>query len=208
MKLVRISALATLLIASTLSASSFAAAPAGVLTDTRGNAVTNGFGDCWKLGSAAPGTSCIPAAPAPTVQPVERPAIVREVQAVTPVAAEPTSHTVVLQAVNLFDFGKATLKPSAIQALDDLLAKNEKIVRVKVVGHTDNVGSDQFNLKLGQKRADAVAAYLVKKGVDASVIESTSAGERQPLFDNRTAAHRAQNRRVEVTVTGTEVVAQ
>jgi OOP family OmpA-OmpF porin len=200
MKLVRLSVFAAMLVASTYSASSFAAAPEGVLTDTRGNAVLNGFGDCWKLGSAAPGTSCT----LPAAAPAKEPAVVEHVRVPVVIPVEQTSHTVVLQAVNLFDFARATLKPTAIKALDDLLARKATISHVKIVGHTDSIGSTKYNQKLGQKRADAVAAYLVNKGVNAAAIESTSAGESQPVVDNKTAAHRAQNRRVEVTVTGSE----
>jgi len=74
---------------------------------------------------------------------------------------------------------------------------------VIAVGHTDSVGSNQYNQKLGARRAAAVKAYLVSKGVDANRVYTESKGETDPIATNKTAEGRSKNRRVEVEVVGT-----
>ena len=76
--------------------------------------------------------------------------------------------------------------------------RNAGPVKVEVAGHTDAQGSDAFNLKLSQRRAEAVRAYLVSKGVDGTRLAAKGYGESVPVGDNATAAGRAQNRRVEL----------
>ena len=71
---------------------------------------------------------------------------------------------------------------------------------LKLAGHTDNVGSDDANMKLSKDRAEAVKDYLVSKGANPSRIEATGYGETQPIASNKTAAGRAKNRRVEFTL--------
>jgi OOP family OmpA-OmpF porin len=102
-----------------------------------------------------------------------------------------------------FDFDKSNLKPAGREALDNLVAgmKGHEVKAVEVVGHTDSVGSDAYNKALGQRRANTVKGYLVDRGVPASVISTSSAGESQPVASNSTAEGRAQNRRAEIEVT-------
>ena len=71
---------------------------------------------------------------------------------------------------------------------------------VIAVGHTDSVGSDAYNDKLSVQRSEAVKAYLVSKGIDASKIYTEGKGEKQPVAANSTAEGRAKNRRVEIEV--------
>ncbi len=71
------------------------------------------------------------------------------------------------------------------------------------VGHTDSVGTDAYNQKLSVRRADAVKAYLVNKGVESNRVYTEGKGEKQPVADNKTAEGRAKNRRVEIEVVGT-----
>ena len=73
-------------------------------------------------------------------------------------------------------------------------------VRIEIVGHTDNTGSDAHNLDLSQRRAASVKRYLVDHGVAASRIETRGAGPYEPIDTNRTAEGRAKNRRVEFTI--------
>ena len=68
---------------------------------------------------------------------------------------------------------------------------------------TDAIGTDAYNQKLGLRRAEAVKAYLVSKGIEKNRVYTDSKGERQPVATNKTAAGRAQNRRVELEVVGT-----
>jgi len=140
-------------------------------------------------------------APPPAAQPMPPP---------PPKAPEPTSEKVSFAAETLFDFDKSAVKPAGKAALDDLLLKlkgmNTEVV--VTVGHTDSVGSNEYNQKLSLRRAEAVKAYLVSKGVEASRIYTEGKGETQPLADNATAEGRAKNRRVTVEVVGTRNVAK
>ena len=101
-----------------------------------------------------------------------------------------------------FDFDKATLKPEAMAILDEaaaLLAKHERVV-VEVAGHTDSMGSEEYNQKLSQRRAKAVQDYLVESGVRASRLTAKGYGESMPVASNDTEEGRAENRRVELIV--------
>ena len=71
------------------------------------------------------------------------------------------------------------------------------------VGHTDSVGSDVYNQKLSVKRAEAVKAYLVSKGIEKNRVYTDGKGEKQPVADNKTKEGQAKNRRVEIEVVGT-----
>ena len=71
------------------------------------------------------------------------------------------------------------------------------------VGHTDSVGSDVYNQKLSVKRAEAVTAYLVSKGIEKNRVYTEGKGEKQPVADNKTKEGQAKNRRVEIEVVGT-----
>jgi outer membrane protein OmpA-like peptidoglycan-associated protein len=100
----------------------------------------------------------------------------------------------------LFDTGKATLKPGAYATIDRLAAtlKESDGRKVQIEGHTDSVGSDELNQTLSQQRADAVAAALMKSGVQSTQIIATGKGEGFPVASNDNAAGRQQNRRVEM----------
>ena len=104
----------------------------------------------------------------------------------------------------LFDFNKSTLKPPARERLAKvagiLLAYPGLNVRLE--GHTDNVGSPQYNVKLSQERADAVRNYFVQQGIQAGSVTAVGLGEADPVAGNETAAGRQQNRRVELVVAG------
>ena len=80
------------------------------------------------------------------------------------------------------------------------MAEHKEIKKVNIEGHTDNTGVAAKNLALSQKRVDVVKAYLAKKGVDASRLTVTAFGDTKPAADNKTAAGRAANRRVEFKV--------
>jgi len=105
-----------------------------------------------------------------------------------------------------FAFDKSVLKAEGKAKLKELGEKIKSISLevVIVVGHTDNVGTDAYNQKLSQRRAEAVKAYLVSLGVAKNRIYTEGKGESQPTADNKTAAGRAKNRRVEVEVIGTK----
>jgi OOP family OmpA-OmpF porin len=104
-----------------------------------------------------------------------------------------------------FDFNKSALKAEGRAKLDDLVGKVKGISLevIIAVGHTDSVGSDAYNQKLSVKRAEAVKAYLVTKGIEKNRVYTEGKGEKQPVADNKTAEGRAKNRRVEIEVVGT-----
>ncbi|MGE5236682.1 MAG: OmpA family protein [Acidobacteriota bacterium] len=103
-----------------------------------------------------------------------------------------------------FGFNKYDLSPEAKAALDAFAARlksENKNVYIEIQGHTDNIGSEQVNLKLGQWRADAVLRYLnMNGGVPLNRMNAISYGEYKPITDNKTAADRAKNRRVTLVV--------
>jgi OOP family OmpA-OmpF porin len=121
---------------------------------------------------------------------------------VQPVVAAPQDEVIVLSDKVLFDFDSATLTPAA----NDVLAEISKrltdgtVISVLVKGHTDSVGSEAYNDKLSQRRADSVVAFLVGQGVAADKIKAEGFGESHPVADNATDAGRARNRRVEIVV--------
>ncbi|MCX7930396.1 MAG: OmpA family protein [Chlorobi bacterium] len=101
-----------------------------------------------------------------------------------------------------FDFDKAELKEESLPELD-LAAeflKQHPAVRVRIEGHTDDVGSDEYNLQLSKRRADAVKNYLVSKGVEDKRIMTIGYGKSQPKVKDTTPEARAQNRRVEMKI--------
>jgi hypothetical protein len=103
----------------------------------------------------------------------------------------------------LFDFNKAVLKPAARSQLAAVLQalKEQPSLRVLLVGHTDGIGSDAYNMKLSQRRAEAVADYLMKNSPTARENLTVEwKGKRDPVASNATAEGRAQNRRVEITL--------
>ena len=94
------------------------------------------------------------------------------------------------------------------QILDELVSKVQGInLEVMVaIGHTDSIGSDAYNQRLSMRRAEAVKAYLVSKGIEQDRVATEGKGEKQPVASNKTREGRAQNRRVEIEVVGTRTV--
>ena len=118
----------------------------------------------------------------------------------------PSPKTMVFAEAAMFDFGKADLKPEGKEQLkayrEKAKAEMSSASKVKITGHTDNVGTADYNKKLSLKRAEAIRDYLVSLGVDPGKLEVSGEGEARPIADNKTAEGRAKNRRVEVEVIG------
>lgn len=192
--------------------------------DARNVVARSGTGLCWRTGYWSPAAAasamagefpagcecdsdivpkdkCTPPAPAPA--PAAAP------------APRPTAEKVKLSADTLFDFDKAVLKPEGKARLDELAAqaKGLKLEVILAVGHTDRIGSDAYNQRLSERRAAAVKAYLIEKGIEANRIYTEGKGERQPVTGNKCdgVKNRATlisclqpDRRVEVEVIGTK----
>ncbi len=179
--------------------------------DGSGHLVSDGYGHCVRTGEWTPALAlaeCEPgmapkktAAPAPTPKPVA---------ALTPAPAPapaptpaPAIENVTLKAGALFDSGKSMIKPAGRHELDQLASRLETmhgIESIEVTGYTDSEGPAAFNQKLSEQRADTVKSYLVHKGVAADLITTRGMGAADPVASNATAAGRAQNRRVELTI--------
>lgn len=140
--------------------------------------------------AAEPAPAPAPVAAEPAPQPKESWKIIKEQKPVTLEGA-------------LFAFDSSKLRPAAdakLQQVVDFAAKYPE-AGIDVSGHTDSIGKPAYNQKLSERRAEAVKAWLVKKGIDAERIETKGYGETKPVADNKTAAGRAMNRRVEVHYT-------
>lgn len=201
------------------------------VTDQRNVVTKSGADLCWRTGYWTPGAAgetkagerpvgcecdkdvvgadkCAPPAPAPVAAPAT---------VATPVAAPAApakcDFSATLSADNSFAFNKATLTPAARQNLDSaVLAKLgncANVTSVIVTGHTDRLGTQAYNQKLSEKRADAVQAYLISKGVKSDLIDTMGAGKTQPIksCDDKLGRKKlieclAPNRRVTVDVKG------
>jgi OmpA-OmpF porin, OOP family len=124
-----------------------------------------------------------------------------------PAAAQPSGESlnpVTVRATAHFDSGRSVILPAdQARLLADVAAlKDVSWQTVTAVGHADSVGSGELNQRLSERRADAVKAYLVKKGLDAGMIHIDARGENEPIADNESAEGRRQNRRTEVVFEG------
>ncbi|MCB1635668.1 MAG: OmpA family protein, partial [Xanthomonadales bacterium] len=113
----------------------------------------------------------------------------------------PMDEAIDLRGVN-FDFDKCNLRPDAVAILDEAVSVlNRRSIRVEVAGHTDSVGTDAYNQKLSECRAQVVADYLTGHGVSGGSISAVNGyGESRPIDTNETREGRARNRRTELVV--------
>jgi len=102
----------------------------------------------------------------------------------------------------LFDLGKATIRKESYAVLQNIvdIMKEYDTAKFEIEGHTDSSGSLQLNERLSKERAASVKDYLVTIGMDASRLTSEGYGPSRPIADNKTAAGRQQNRRVEISL--------
>ncbi len=101
-----------------------------------------------------------------------------------------------------FETGRATLTISSYPALNELVEalKNKQNLIIEIAGHTDNVGTHEYNLKLSQDRAEAVRNYLISKGIAPHRVQAKGYADSQPVASNATEEGRAKNRRTEVRI--------
>ena len=193
------------LVATLVVASAASAQTVDNWRNASGEVWKNSTGLCWRDANWTPATAAAgcdgaaaPAAPAAAPAPAPRPAP-------APAAAAPAASKVTYAADTFFDFDKSVLKPAGKAKLDDLVnkVKGINLEVIIAVGHTDSIGTDAYNQKLSVRRAEAVKAYLVTKGIEKNRIYTEGKGEKQPVADNKTKEGRAKNRRVEIEVVGT-----
>ncbi len=144
---------------------------------------------------------------APGYIPTGRPVVVRADQpAILDIGLLKKGTHLVFQNI-YFAPGSAKLEPSSYPALDEIvkLLKENPTVIVEIQGHTDNTGSLDFNMKLSQKRAEAVKQYLVGHGIEEDRLIAKGYGPTRPVAPNDTPENRAKNRRVEIVVLGEKV---
>lgn len=186
----------------TISAGSAMAQPKNVdnWVNSTGTPWRNGDGTlCWRDASWTPATAAPNCdgwlAPKPAAAPAA--------------ASKVTQKKITLQADTLFDFDKSTLKSAGVATLNKLAQdiKKMKLEVVIIVGYTDSVGTDAYNIALGQRRANAVKAFLTNDGgVEATRVYTESKGKADPVASNATAEGRAKNRRAVIEVVGTQAV--
>ena len=159
---------------------------------------------CWRDANWTPATAAkgcdgalVPAAPVAGVAPATPGA--------PPAPPAVAASKVTFAADAFFDFDKSVLKPEGRAKLTDLVSKirGVNLEVIIAVGHTDSIGTVPYNQRLSVRRAEAVKAFLVSKGIERNRVYTEGKGESQPVADNRTKEGRAKNRRVEIEVVGT-----
>jgi len=189
----------------------------GYVIDQRGVVTKSGTGLCWRTGYWTPAMAIAECDP----DLVKKPEVVVAPKAAAPMAAapiaapKPAAQKITLAADALFDFNKATLRDEGKAKLDKVTedVKGIKLEVIIAVGHADRFGTDAYNQKLSEKRAEAVKSYLTGKGIEANRVYTEGKGKKQPLTKadqckgGKTKAVVAclqPDRRVEIEVIGTK----
>ncbi len=189
--------------------------------DARNVVARSGTGLCWRTGFWSPaaaeaamaGQFPVGCACDGDLVPAEKCTEVAAAPAPAP-APTPTADKVRLSADALFDFDRAVLRPAGMERLDQLAAQAQSLNLevILAVGHTDRIGSDAYNQALSERRAEAVKAYLVSRGIEANRIYTEGKGKTQPVTGTQCDGVRGRtalisclqpDRRVEVEVIGT-----
>jgi OOP family OmpA-OmpF porin len=199
----------------------------GYVVASDGRPVLNGFGSCLRTGAWSLATAAEPcdqiarvSVPVPVVAYQERPAPPPPVAVAA--VAQPEPPRMVIQKVSLstdvlFDFDKAELKDAGKQKLDELASqiKDAKVDEIIVVGHADRIGSETYNEKLSEARAQSVKGYLAERGAKTNVIVAQGKGEAAPVTGDQCKKMAGKklieclqpDRRVEIEVLGSREVA-
>lgn len=165
----------------------------GYLIDTRGNVAKDNYNECWRTGYWTPAMATAECDP----DLVKKPEPKKPVAAAAPVAAPeagPAAPAIKasFKAEALFDFDKSVVRAEGKKELDDKVVTGMKahpeVELLLVTGHADRLGSDKYNQKLSEKRANAVKAYLTSQGVAADRVKAVGKGESEPNADADTAS--------------------
>ncbi|MBX2807512.1 MAG: OmpA family protein [Cellvibrionaceae bacterium] len=200
------------LLAAAISTGALAHNAGSYVTSSSGSFVKSSAGTCvLHAGGATDAEACgveEVATPEPVAAPKAEPAPVLEQPgyALAPERVR-TEQAVSLAGDTLFATNSDQLSSAGQAELDQLVAniggaKGIEVTRITVVGHADSRGADAYNQALSERRATSVGDYLVAKGIDAALITTEGRGETRPVASNDTAAGRAQNRRVDISLTG------
>ena len=187
------------------------AAEDGYAEDASGTAVTAADGSCVRAAVGAMLKDCIPAAAPISVPPP--PVVVIPPPPPVVVAPKPKPLPPIVKVLSLnesggsnFAFDKATLEPNAIDRLttfsNEVKSSGVAPNTITITGHTDSIGSDAYNQTLSERRANSVAEFLASQGLNRAKMQVSGRGESQPVASNKTKAGRAQNRRVDIKVSG------
>ncbi len=156
------------------------------------------FAGCSFSASASVGTRATIEGKDKIVIAAEKPKVVEKVR-----KAKVVGKKIEITEKVMFDTAKATIKPESDDLLNDVadvMKEHAEIKKVRIEGHTDSDGTDKYNKKLSQDRADSVMAFLVKAGVDKGRMEAVGYGEEKPIADNGTDEGKEKNRRVEFNI--------
>jgi OOP family OmpA-OmpF porin len=219
-------ALALGLVAATPAVAQQGRSTEGYLIDGRNQIVTDPYKLCWRRGTWTPAQAhcecdpdliprdvCFPPPPKPAAAPAPPPPPPVAAPAPKP-APKPVTEKVTFAADVLFDFDQAVLRPEGKQRLDDLVSKLQGVALevIIAIGHTDPIGNLQHNQRLSVRRAEAIKAYLVSKGIEPNRIYTEGKGPTQLVkkcerkdfktFQEYVACNQP-NRRTEVEVVGT-----
>jgi len=183
----------------------------GYVYDASGKAARDSNGKCvltsaWNKDNAT--KECHPELfPEPKPEPKAAEPAPAPVVVAPPPPPPPTPKIMVFEAAALFGVNKAEISPTGKEKIKEYRERAREELSsaktIKITGHTDSSGKAEYNQKLSVKRAEAVRDYLISLGADASKMEVAGMGATKPIADNKTAAGRANNRRVEVEVLGT-----
>jgi OOP family OmpA-OmpF porin len=195
----------------------FAQVDGYVQAPVSGVTVKDPFGLCWRTGYWTPAMATKECDPELLPKPKPKPApvaVVPPAPAPAPMAPKPIEEKVKFSAETLFDFDKSTLRSEGKEKLDDLVSKLQAIDVETIIdiGYTDRIGSKAYNLKLSQRRAETVKAYLVSKGIPANRILAEGKGKANPVtkpgeckghISRKLIKCLQADRRVEIDVVGT-----
>ncbi len=192
----------------------------GYLVDQRDVVARSGTGLCWRTGYWTPAMAREECDPDLVKKPMEAKPAAPAAEAPAP-AAKPVMAKVTLAADALFDYDKAVLRSEGIEKLDALVKRisDVKLEVILAVGHADRIGSDKYNQKLSERRAEAVKAFFVSKGVEPNRVYTEGKGEKQPITTKNQCSNLGKDsgknrklveclqpdRRVDIEVIGTRV---
>ncbi|GAB4510007.1 MAG: OmpA family protein [Sulfuricaulis sp.] len=185
----------------------FAALPstgAGYVHDSSGIVVRSSNGDCVRTSHWSPEAATAQCDPGL----VQRDAAVASSEPVAVgtseiAASEPQKEEINIAEKALFDFDRAELRHEDRQRLDEVISQMGNIpedATIQITGYTDSIGSEEYNLALSMRRAQAAQEYLVDKGIDRRRIVIAGMGTSNPVASNATAEGRAMNRRAEIEI--------